>query len=825
MDAFAQDLRHAVRSLLHLRGVAVVAILTLAVGIAATTTMFSVVYAMLLRQPPFLRAERLVILFNTSASAREGLRQWRWSLPNISELGRLASSFDGVGSFSSSLLTVSGRGEPEHVNGETVSQGYFQALRIRPLAGRLFGGGEDSAPGASPVALISARLWKRRLAAGPAILGSEMTVNDVPLTIIGVLPDGFAGLSGTADVWITPPIAARLYYTDYMTTPQNFISAVARLKDGVTLQQANAELAAIGHTFIGNLSEPGIVWSAAAVPLREAGADPIVRQSALVLLAAAGCVLSIACVNVAGLLLARARMRRREIAVRLAIGSGRLRLVRLLLTEGLVMAGIAGALGTLLAWWGVGVFARTAPALIATGRNNYGALGTIGAPTLDPAVLLFALTSALGTTLLFALVPALASSRTELVTALKEDDRGSGRGRLALSALVISEVAIACTLLTASAMLIESYTRIQGRRTGFVADDVLTFWVRPPGSRYPPASGPATVDRLLARIQAVPGVESAAVNRCVPFSGCANSTLFLPDRPGNRAGAPAIGRHYVSSDFFRTLSIPILAGRALTPADRAGAPPVALVNDSGARRFWPGENPIGKRVWFGTTTGPFADAAHAVEIVGVTGDVKYDPVDRAERRDRADFYTSYLQFAYPDTMVIVKTHGASLSLLPALRTAVASVDPALPIYDAMMLDDRIRAAVARPRFNAALLGAFAGAALLLAAIGVHGVLSYSVSSRRREIGVRLALGADASRVMRLILGQGVRLAAIGSALGVLASGATAQLSRGLLVDTPAWDPRLVAAASLLMIAVAALAAFIPARRAGAVDPIVVLRTD
>jgi predicted permease len=323
----------------------------------------------------------------------------------------------------------------------------------------------------------------------------------------------------------------------------------------------------------------------------------------------------------------------------------------------------------------------------------------------------------------------------------------------------------------------------------------------------------------------VPGVESAAVNRCVPFTGCSNSTLFLPDRPGDRADAPAIGRHYVSSDYFKTLRIPILAGRALTPADRAGSPPVAVVNESGARRFWPGENPIGKRVWFGTTTGPFADAAHAVEVVGVAGDVKYDAVDRAERSDRADFYTSYLQFAYPDTMVIVKTHGASLSLLPAMRTAVASIDPALPIYDAMTLGDRIGAAVARPRFNAALLGAFAAAALLLSAIGVYGVLSYSVSSRMREIGVRLALGADAARVMRLILGQGVRLATIGSAIGIAASLALARVIQGVLVDAPPRDLRLPAAAAVVFIAVALLAAFIPARRAGAIDPIVVLRND
>ena len=825
METFARDLRYAVRTLLRMRGVAVVAILTLALGVGATTTMFSVVHAMLLRPPAFDDPDRLVILFNTSVTRRDGLQRLRWSLPNITELEHAASSFESVGSFTGPLLTISGRGDPEHIDGETVSRGYFQALRARPIAGRLFTDEESSAAGARPVAIISSRLWKRKLANDPAMVGGTMIVNDVPLTIIGILPDGFAGLSGKAELWIAPPMAARLYYAEYLTTPQNFISAVARLKDGVSLQQANAELAAIGPGFIGNGSAPDTVWGAAAIPLREARVDPIVGRSALVLLAAAACVLLIACVNVAGLLLARARVRRREIAVRLAIGSGRRRLVQQLLTEGLVMAAIAGVCGTLLAWWGVGVFARTAPAVIASGRNNYAAIGALGDPRLDPGVLLFALASALGTTLLFALVPALAASRLELTTALKEDDRGGSRGGRTLSILVVSEVAIACLLLVASGVLIESFARIQSRRTGFVSDHVLTFWVRPPGSRYPPASGPATVDRLLTRVQSVPGVESAAVNRCVPFSGCSNTILFLPDRPVDRANAPGVARHYVSSDYFRTLGIPILAGRALTAADRAGSPPVAIVNESGARRFWPGENPIGKRVWFGTTTGPFSDPSHAVEIVGVAGDVKYGGVDQPDRPGWADFYTSYLQFAFPDTMVIVKTRGAPASLLPAMRTAVASVDPALPIYDAMTLDERIGAAVARPRFNATLLGAFAGAALLLAAIGVYGALSYSVSSRMHEIGVRLALGAGAARVMRLVLGEGLRLAAIGAAIGIVGAIAAARLAQRLLVDAGAWDPRLLAAGGGVMIAVAALAAFVPARRAGAIDPIVVLRND
>jgi predicted permease len=706
-----------------------------------------------------------------------------------------------------------------------VSPDYFRTLRVSPIAGRTFRAEEDTVAGEQPVTVISSRLWRRMFASDPASVGATIVVNDVPLSIVGILPEGFRGLTGKSELWIPPPMAARLTYSEYLTTRQNFISVVARLKDGVTLQQANAELAAIGPRFIGNGSAPGTVWGATSVPLREARVDSTLRQSALVLLAAAACVLLIACVNVASLLLARARVRRREIAVRLAIGSGRRRLVQQLLTEGLVLAAIAGVWGTILAQWGVDLFARTAPPVIASGRNNYAAIGTLGAPALDPMVLMFALAVALGTTLLFALVPALAASRLELTSALKDDDRGGGRRGHALSILVVTEVAIACLLLTASGLLIENFARIQSRRSGFVSDNVLTFWVRPPGSRYPVASGPATVERLLTSIQGVPGVESAAVNRCTPFSGCSRTIVFLPGRALDPANAPTVGRHYISADYFRSLGIPILAGRALNAGDRAGSPPVAIVSESGARRLWPGENPLGKRVWFGTTTGPFFDPARPVEIVGVAGNVKYEGVDQPDRPDRAEFYTSYLQFSYPDTMVIVKARGAATALLPALRTAVALVDPTLPIYDAMTLDERIDAAVSRPRFNATLLASFAGAALLLAAIGVYGMLSYTVSSRMRDIGIRLALGADAGRVMSLVVGEGLRLAALGAMIGLVASFAVARVARGVLPDAPAWNARLIVVAGIIMLAVSAAAAVVPARRAGAVDPIVVLRNE
>jgi putative ABC transport system permease protein len=344
--------------------------------------------------------------------------------------------------------------------------------------------------------------------------------------------------------------------------------------------------------------------------------------------------------------------------------------------------------------------------------------------------------------------------------------------------------------------------------------------VRPPSSRYGPSTGPEILDRLLTRIQRVPGVESAALNRCVPFTGCSRTTLHLPGEPAGSPGEP-VGRHYVSPDYFRTLGIPVLAGRALSADDRIGRPPVAVVSETGARRYWPGENPLGKRVWFGSAAG-FTDPARPVEIVGVVGTVKYGTVDQSLP---ADFYTSYLQFSYPDSIFAVKGREPVTALVPALRAAVASVDASLPIYDVQTLDTRISGALDRPRFNAGVVALFAGAAVALASLGLFGTLTYAVSSQMREIGVRLALGASRRGILGLVLGDGLRLVGLGAAIGVGAAMLTSRLLRGLLPDIDAGDLRLLLAGVPVMLLVGAVAAVFPARRASAVDPIVVLRND
>jgi predicted permease len=747
----------------------------------------------------------------------------RWSKPLLDTLVRSVASYEAIASFTPTLISISGGiGDPEQIDGEIVSPQYFAALRVTPIQGRTFGPQDDRGPGDAPVAIVSERLWRRRYAASPSLLGGSVRINDVPLTVVGILPETFAGLSDKAEIWIPRMMAPRLTYAEYLTTPQRFIAAVARLKDSVTLEQANAELNALSAAFVPPGSAADARWGAVAERVGDARVDPTLRRSVLLLLGAAACVLLITCANVAGLLLARGRMRRRELAVRMAIGSGRARIVRQLLIESLVLAGAAGVCGVVLAVWGVRAFTAYAPVVLWSGRQTISPFST---PTLDLRALLFALGVTLVTSVICGLAPALETARTRLTQSLREDDRGGGPRRRLFRALVVGEVALAVLLLCGAGLLLDNFTRMLQLRQGFESDRVLTFWVRPPTSRYDVREGPAIVERLLASVEKVPGVQSAAVNRCTPFTGCSRTVVFFADRPNDPRTAPVVGRHYTSPDYFKTLGIPLVAGRALSSSDRPGRPPVTVINESAARRFWPGESPLGKRVWFGTTTGPFADPAHAVEIVGVVGDVKYEAVDWPDSEGRPEFYTSYLQFAFPDTMVIVKAAGDTSSLVPAMRRAVSDVDPALPIYDVLTLDDRISGALSRPRFNAVLIAGFAGAALLVAALGVYGMLSYSVSSRLREMGVRLALGAAPPRIVRFILAEGLRLAIAGIAIGLVAALAAGRLLRSLVVDVSTSNPWLLGGVTIVMMAVAALAAFLPARRASAVDPITVLRQE
>jgi len=800
-----------------MRGTGVVAVLTLALGIGATTTMASVAYATLFRRVPFPEADRLVSIYNVRDTPRDGVVRLRWSYPHIVELRQAATSFESLASFSSTIATVQTADGAERFDGEVVSPEYFTSLRIVPVLGRIMAQSDAG----QPVALISEPLWRTRFNADSHIIGTALTVNDIPVTVIGVIGNGNSGVSGRASLWLPTWMAPRMTYGEYLTSPQHFISVVARLKPGVSIDTANAELTAIGARFHDDPVAVDAKWGATAVSLTDARVDPTSRRSVTLLFSAAGCLLIIACVNVAGLILARARGRQREMAVRLAIGASRAQLIRQLLLEGLVLSIVAGTGGALLAVWCVRIVGGASPTFIASWQNDYGAIGTFADVSFDFRMLLFALLLTIGTGLACSLAPAFSTSRPQWASGLRQGDRGATGRHRGLTVLVVTEVALAVLLLSGAAFLIDGFTRLQQFHAGFDADRVLTFWMRPPISRYPPETGPATLERFLTAIESTPGVESAAVNRCVPFTGCSRTSLRFTDRPNEADRAPVIGRHYISATYFDTLGIPLRAGRRLTTADRAGSQPVTVINETAARRFWPSVNPIGQHVRFGSTTG-FTDPAHPVEIVGIVGDVKYEGPDQPIG---PDFYTSYLQFAYPDSMVMVKAQSASTSLLPDLRAAVAAVDPTVPIYDVMALDERVSRAIGRPRFNMSILTLFGGAALVLAALGVYGLLSFTVSSRLREIGVRLALGAAPSQVMRAMVTHGVQLASIGIAMGLAVAYLLTRVAQTLVADLGTTKPSVLIAVSVAMAFVAAAAAFLPARRASAVDPIVVLRND
>jgi predicted permease len=520
------------------------------------------------------------------------------------------------------------------------------------------------------------------------------------------------------------------------------------------------------------------------------------------------------------LLLARARARRGEMAIRLALGASRLRLARQLLAESAILAASGAALGTLLTGWGVVWLREAAPAVMPSPQNNYGQIGGFAAPSLDGVMLIFVLALAGVTTMLFGVAPALAASRTDPAEALAGSSRsviGRGRG-WGLHALVAGQVAVAVLVSCGALLLVRTVAHLQDAQSQFDGDAV-TFWINAPASRYTDRDGPAIVERMLTRLQAVPGVTEAAVNRCTPYgSSCARTPLYFTDRPNLRGTEPIVGRHYVSSGYFRALGIHLRQGRLLSDNDRFGRPAVTVINETAAKRFWPGQDPIGKRLWFGSNPG-FTDPERPVEVVGVVSDVKYWPINDAIG---PDFYTSYLQFTYPSSMYLVKAADAA-AILPAVRRAVAEIDSTLPVYDVQLVTERVDEAVARPRFTAVVTALFAISTALLAAMGIFGVMAYSVSMRHDELALRLALGDTPRGVQRRVLAQAARLAIVGSAAGLVAGFWLLRSLRTMLYGISPTDPMVLGAAVVGMGAIALVAAAAPAWRASATDPMTVLR--
>jgi putative ABC transport system permease protein len=829
MNALGRDFRFAWRSLRRTPVVTLVAVLSIALGIAATTSVFSVIDAALFRPPPLKDAERLAILLNTEDRPGAPTSFARWSWPNSRIVRERARSFERVASFSQSVLALTDE-NPEPVTAEIVSSDYWPLLRVQPTLGRVFTSDEGEGSGDHAVAVLGYDLWQRRFGGDQSIIGRAISVNGVSLRVVGIGPKDFRGLSNRAQLWLPPAIAPSISYPGYLTTTQNFISVVGRLRDDVSLGRARAELAVIGEQF--NRTMPaerarlGSRWGVTALTLNEARIDPTTRRPMLLLFLAAVCLLFLACANVAGLLLGRAVTRRREIAIRVATGASRARVIQQLIAEAALLAGSGGVVGILIA----SPLARQLafPTAAARGGNFYGAVGEFANPGIDLRVLSCCVVLCAVTTLVFGLWPAIRATRVDLTSDLKDGAAGggiAGRARVGSRAWIVAiETALAVTLLFSGGSLIASWQRMEATDLGFDRTQLLTFSIRPSEAVYPAPKAPALIDRLLSAITEIPGVESATVDGCTPLAtGCANSSLHIMGRDeGPGFVAPGVLRHYIAPDHFKVLKVPLIRGRLFDSGDRAGTPRVAIINQNAAHRFWPNEDPIGKRVWFGGGSS-FDRPDSSAEIVGIVGDVAYQQLD--SRPFQADFYTPYKQFTFAYRFVLVRVLGDVNAIVPELRKAVRAVDPNLALFEVQSMTERMHNSWDRLSYQIRLLTTFAIVALILAATGIFAVITHSIGDRRREIGIRVALGATAEQIVALVGGHGARPALIGLAVGIVASLGIGRAMTSLVYGARPFDAPVSGAVIALTVVIVFAATYLAARKALAVQPVEALKNQ
>lgn len=848
MGTILHDLRYGARMLGKSPGFTAVAVLTLALGIGANSAIFSLLDAALLRSLPYPDAHALAKIHLTARADSESeveVQPW-WSYPKFEQLRDGASMFAGVAAYASSYYNLTGVSRPERLAVETVSANYFSILGVDAALGRTFLGEEDAVAGARPVVLLGYGIWQDRYGGDPNVLGQAIRLGETSLEIVGVMPRGFAGLSGVAQLWAPMAMAPALSRWDKALTwyGTHWHEIIARVRPGRPFAQAAAQIETLGRRVGESFPGPRKVYGAVAVPLESLRVDPVMKRSLLVLLAAVAMVLVIGCVNIAGLLLARAGARQRELSIRLAVGATRARLVRQLLTESLLLASLGGAVALLLAAWATGALTGLVPM-----AENY--LFDIRSATIGWRVLLFTMTTSLLTGVAFGIAPALHASRGGIIEALKRGGAGTAAAgaahrrssrsvRLSLrriltprtvpsfrrlisprSLLVAGQMALAIVLLVGAGLMLRSLAHLRAVDPGFTAGNVLSLRVEPDLAEPRGPNGLAFKRQLLERLAAVPGVDSVGLSNCAPLSGeCWSTNIKEVDgieRSGS--GEPYIGIQYVAPDHFATLGIPLLRGRSFGRADRAGAPLVMMINETAARELWPGEDPIGKRLSIGE---PLFTDGGAAEIVGVVADVLY-----GTPREKAglDAYMPALQGGPPRLMAFVRTSLEPASLTGALRAAVLALDPDLPIYDVQTMSERLAVATARSRFAGLLLGTLAGIALLLAVIGLYGVVSFGVSRRAREFGIRMALGARAANLLRGVVGSALLVAGVGIAAGIIAAVAATRVLASLLYEVSPTDLPTFLGVALLLTSVAAIAAYLPARRAARADPTVVLREE
>jgi putative ABC transport system permease protein len=797
MSDILRDMRYAARQLAASPGFTIVAILTLALGIGATSSIFSVVNGVLLRPLPYPDPDRLVRVheivpqYGRFAVAPATFLDWR----------QQNDVFERIATFQSGSATLMFGDNAERVPNANVSWDIFELLGTAPFMGRGFRADEDT-PGKNAVIVISYGMWQRRFGGDPNILGRSVGVNGTPTTVVGVMPPPFYFPSREAEFW--QPIAIN---PTKATRGGHFLAVIGRLKPGVSLAQAGSEMKAISERLAQQYPENSAKESAEVVLLHEQLVGGV-RRGLLTLLAAVGIVTLIACANVANLLLVRASVRGKELAIRAALGAGRGRLAMQMLAESLVLAVSGGLLGLALAYLAI----KPLQTLSA------GSVPRAADVTIDVPVLLFVAAVSVVTGILFGLAPAWQASRTGFVEALKEGGRssvGTG-GRWIRSTLLIVELSLSIVLLLGAVLFLRSFARLTHVDPGFRTDNVLAFRVALPQKAYPnEAAVFSFYDRLLDKLRGLPGVTAAGMVQSVPLRGDYVLSFAIQGRPPAKAGEePSANYRAISPDYFRTLGIPVLRGRAFDAHDIEKAPLVAVVDEAFVHRHFPNEDPIGRGIDIGNGTDGFC------QIVGVVGDVHYDSLDS---QPTPTMYMPFRQDVFSSMWVLAQTGGDPAQLSAAARQAVREIDRSLPTFSLMPLDEIVSSSVAQQRFAMLLLTLFAAIAVFLAAVGLYGVVAYGVSLRTQEIGVRVAMGARSSQVMRLIVGGGMKLALVGVAVGLVGTLALARLVRIVLFEVTPLDPVNYVITSFVLLAVAALACYVPARRATRVDPLVALR--
>ena len=818
------DIRYGLRQLIKHPGFTLIAVITLALGIGANTAIFSVVNAVLLKPLPFPAPDELVAIggIDTTETASPP-KLSSMCYPDFFDFRDQNRSFSSMAIYRYRNLTLVDEQEAKSVLGLTVSGEFFDVLGIKPMLGRGFARADEQ-PGGGPGGLkvvLSYGFWQKHFNRAEDAIGRVLMLEGRPYTVIGVMPQGFQYpiQTDSIEMYITLAVDAS---TPDGTTPQtqqrggHSLLGIGRLKPGVSPEQANAELRTIAATLEKKYPETNTHWSAGSQPLRDELVGDV-RTALYVLFGAVICLLLIANANVANLMLARASVRGKEIALRSALGASRMRIIRQLLTESVLLAGLGGMLGLLIAKWGT-------DALIAAVPQNIPRVSTI---QLDGVVLGFTLLLSLITGIVFGLVPAWQSSHVDLNTALKSGARGAGgvEGKHRVrNALVMTEVALALILLICASLLIQSFARLGRVDTGMRTDHLFTARIGLPEAAYPkPESIITFFDQLMPRLRTIPGVESVTTTWPLPLSGSNNVSSFdIEENPAPEGQQPDSPMRIVGPDYFKTMGIPVRQGRGFEATDQFKSLPVVIVNEQFAQKFFPGQkNIVGKHIKPSWGVGDEKPLMRT--IVGVVGNVKHRTLNMA---DTPEVYLSSSQIPMDSMTIVARTSISNpAAITSAVRNELAAVDRNIPLVRVRIFDEYLARALARPRFNAMLLSIFAGTALLLTAIGIYGVMAYSVSQRTSEIGIRIALGAGKTSIFRLIVGQAMTVVAISLVIGVAGAFAATRLLNSLLFGVGASDPVTFAAIVVLVSAVGFIAAWVPARRATRVDPIVALRAE